>query len=436
MPPGGRAHSRTGPAAFFRGGEIAMKRTDVVVIGGGQAGLAASRVLCERGIDHVVLERGRIGERWRSERWDSLRLLTPRWQTRLPGWSYRGADADGFMSRDEFVAYLEAYALSFASPVEGGVTVERVERDDAEYLVTTDRGIWRSASVVIATGHCDRPVVPSLASGLPDEVAQVVPTQYRNPRALPRGGVLVVGASATGVQLAAEIDRSGRPVTLAVGRHVRLPRSYRGRDLMWWLDAAGILDETAADVADLEAARRQPSLQLVGSRDRRTLDLGALRELGVRLVGRAIDARDGRVLLARDLARSVAAADERLERLLRRIDVHVERTGQSAAVPDPEPVRPIRLPRAPASLDLRAEGIRTVVWATGFRRSYPWLHVPVLDARGEIHHEGGITSAPGLYVLGLQFLRRRKSSWIDGVGADAREIVDHLARRLAGRQAA
>jgi len=412
-----------------------MKRTDVVVVGGGQAGLAVSRVLSDRAFDHVVLERGRVGERWRSERWDSLRLLTPRWQARLPGWSYRGPDADGYMSRDELVAYLEAYARSFAAPVEGGVTVERVERDGAGYRVTTNREIWQAGSVVIATGHADRPAVPAFASRLPVDVAQVVPTRYRNPGALPEGGALVVGASATGVQLAAELHRSGRRVTLAVGRHLRLPRVYRGRDVMAWLDAAGVLDETAADVADLEAARRQTSPQLLGAPDRRTLDLGALRDLGVRLVGRVSDVRDGRVLLARDLRRNVAASEVRLERLLRRIDAYVERSGQSGVVPAPEAARPILVPSTPASLDLRAEGIRTVVWATGYRRSYPWLHVPVLDARGEIRHDGGVTPAPGLYVLGLQFLRRRKSSWIDGVGADAVEIVDHLARRI-GRRAA
>ena len=412
-----------------------MRRTDVVVVGGGQAGLAMSFCLGERGIDHVVLERGRVGERWRSQRWDSLRLLTPRWQSRLPGWSYRGAEADGFMSRHEVVAYLEAYARSFSPPVEAGAAVERVEVRDGAYHVTTSRGIWRASSVVIATGHCDQPAVPSFASRLPDALAQVVPTRYRSPASLPMGGVLVVGASATGVQLAAEIQRSGRQVTLAVGRHIRLPRTYRGRDVMWWLDAARILDEGTAEVADLEAARRQPSPQLVGTPDGSPIDLGTLCDLGVRLVGRAVGAQHGRVLLARDLEQTVAAADARLERLLRRIDAYVERTGRSTVVPAPEAVRRLRLPSAPGSLDLRAEGIRAVVWATGYRRSYPWLRVPVLDDRGEIRHDGGVTPAAGLYVLGLQFLRRRKSSWLDGVGADAREIADHLVQHF-GRRAA
>lgn len=411
-----------------------MKRTDVVVVGGGQAGLAMSRCLVDDGVAHVVLERGKVGERWRSERWDSLRLLTPRWQARLPGFTYDGADADGFMTRSEVIAYLDAYARSFAAPVESGVTVTAVERDGDRYRVATDRGSWSAAAVVVATGHCDRPAVPALAAGLPDEVAQVVPTRYRNPGELLPGGVLVVGASATGLQLAAEIHLSGRLVTLAVGRHVRLPRTYRGRDVMWWLDRAGVLADGAADVADLEAARRQPSLQLVGSLERRTLDLGVLQEMGVRLVGRVVAAEGGRVLLAGDLAESLAAADGRLARLLRRLDAHIARTGEE--VPAAEPMRVIRPAPAPRSIDLRAEGISTVLWATGYRRSYPWLKLPVLDARGEIRHDGGITAEPGLYVLGLQFLRRRKSSWLDGVGDDARALADHLARRLPRRRAA
>jgi putative flavoprotein involved in K+ transport len=412
-----------------------MRRTEAVVIGGGQAGLAMSRCLVERGVSHVVLERGRVGERWRSERWDSLRLLTPRWQARLPGFSYRGPDADGYMTRAEVVAYLEAYARSFGAPLEGGVTVTAVERDGAGFRVETDRGSWSANAVVVATGHCDRPHVPPFAAALPPEIVQVVPTRYRNPGSLPPGGVLVVGASATGVQLAAELHRSGRPATLAVGRHVRLPRTYRGRDIMRWLDEAGITGERAEDVRDLEAARRAPSLQLVGTPERRTLDLGVLQDMGVSLAGRAVGVEGGRILFADDLAASLAAADARLERLLRRIDAHVARSGETGA-PPPEPVRPVRAAPAPRSLDLAAEGIRSVLWATGYRRSYPWLRLPVLDERGELRHQGGVTPEPGLYVLGLQFLRRRSSSWLDGVGDDARALADHLARRLARRSAA
>jgi putative flavoprotein involved in K+ transport len=408
-----------------------MRRTEVVVIGGGQAGLAMSRCLAESGVDHVVLERGRVAERWRSERWDSLRLLTPNWQSRLPGFRYQGPDPDGYMQMPEVVEFLERYARSFAAPVEEGTLVHAVERADDGYRVATNRGAWEAPSVVIATGHCDTPAVPAFAGDMPDGVVQLVPTRYRNPDQLPAGGVLVVGASASGVQLAEEIHASGRSVTLAVGRHTRLPRVYRGRDILWWLDAMGIFDESVDDVFDPKVSRRQPSLQLVGRPDRATLDLPVLRERGVRLVGRATGAESGRVFFADDLVANTVAADARLARLVQRIDIFAARTGLDAEVGPPEPFRPFLWPdAAPAEVDLQAEGIRTVVWATGFRRLYPWLKVPVLDARGEIRHEGGVTPFPGLYVIGLYFLRRRKSSFIDGVGRDALDLTAHLTGYL------
>jgi putative flavoprotein involved in K+ transport len=408
-----------------------MRGTEAVVIGGGQAGLAMSRCLRDAGVDHVVLERGRVAERWRSERWDSLRLLTPSWQSRLPGFRYGGTDPHGYMTMPEVAGYLDRYARSFAAPVEERTSVLSVERSGRGFRVETDRGAWESASVVVATGHCDTPLVPGLARQLPGDVVQVVPSRYRNPDSLPPGGVLVVGASSTGVQLADEIHASGRPVTLAVGRHTRLPRVYRGRDILWWLDAMGVFDESAADVFDVEVSRAQPSLQLVGRPDRATLDLPVLQERGVRLVGRAIGAQGGRVSVADDLVAHTVAADARLARLLQRIDIFAARTRMGGEVGPPEPFRPFFWPKEPpASIDLRAEGIRTVVWATGYRRLYPWLKVPVLDERGEIRHDGGVTPVPGLYVIGLYFLRRRKSSFIDGVGQDAMELGAHLAGRL------
>jgi len=265
---------------------------------------------------------------------------------------------------------------------------------------------------------------------LPRDVVQVVPARYRNPRELPEGGVLVVGASATGVQLADELQASGRPVTLAVGRHTRLPRTYRGRDIMWWLDAAGFLDETAEEVRDLLAARRQPSLQLVGHPGV-TVDLPTLVERGVRLVGKVADVDGSRVTFADDLAAHLAAADARLERVLQRVDIFAARTGLDAEVGPKERLQPLpsKLPSLD-ELDLSRQGIRTVVWATGFRRLYPWLKVPALDAQGEIVHRGGVTPLHGLYVLGLNFLRRRNSSYLDGVGRDAVDLTLHLTEYL------
>jgi putative flavoprotein involved in K+ transport len=414
-----------------------MRRKDAVIIGGGQAGLAMSRALAERTVDHVILERGRVAERWRSERWDSLRLLTPNWQSRLPAFSYEGPDPEGFMTMPEVVDYLERYSRAIEAPVEEHTTVTAVEPADSGYRVRTDEGEWESAAVVIATGHCDVPFVPRLSAGLSPGILQLVPTRYRNPRSLPEGGVLVVGASATGAQLADEIQKSGRAVTLAVGRHIRLPRRYRGKDILWWFDRMGLFDETAADVYDLEASRRQPSLQLVGTPDHASLDLPLLQGRGVRLTGRVVGIEGSRIRFADDLVTHTVAADAKLARLLARIDEFAASSGLSREVGAAEPFVPFFWPDpAPEEIDLVAEGIRTVIWATGFRREYPWLKVPVLDERGEIRHREGITDSPGLYVLGLQFLRRRKSNFIDGVGSDARELAEHLSGFLEERRRA
>jgi putative flavoprotein involved in K+ transport len=412
-----------------------MRQTGTIVIGGGQAGLAMSRCLTDLRIDHVVLERGRVAERWRTERWRSLRLLTPNWQTRLPGFRYAGPDPDGYMTMPEVVGFLESYALSFDAPVYSGTTVRAVEPIDAGFVVTTDRGRWRAPTVVIATGYCDQPDVPPMAASLSPDILQLVPGSYRDPQQLPDGGVLIVGASSSGVQLADEIHASERPVTLAVGRHTRLPRRYRGRDILWWFDAMGIFSEAADQVYDLEISRRQPSLQLVGRPDHVSLDLPILQARGVRLVGRLRGVQGTRVAFTDDLVVHTVAADVRLARLLQRIEAFASAHGLDTG--GAEPFVPFFWPaEAPTSMDLRAAGITTVIWATGFRRSYPWLKVPVLDARGEIRHDGGVTPAPGLYVLGLQFLRRRNSSFIDGVGADAAAIAHDLARRLDGVPAA
>lgn len=412
-----------------------MKRTDTLIIGGGQAGLAMSRCLADRGIDHAILERGHVAQRWRSERWDSLRLLTPRWQSRLPGWSYTGPDADGFMTKSELIEYLDAYARSFSAPLHTGVTVTAVERDPAGFRVQTDSGVWRAPNVVIATGHSDRPHVPPIAAALAPDIAQVVPTNYRNAALLGEGGVLVVGASATGIQLAAEIARTGRPVTLAVGRHTRLPRRYRGRDIMAWLDATGALTERTDEVFDLAASRAQPSLQLIGSDDHRSIDLDVLRGMGVRVVGRMIGAFNHRVYLAHDLADSIARAERKMHEQLDAIDRFIAQAEIEADVAEAVRPRPVRPAPTPGLISLAAENIRTVLWATGYRREYPWLRVPVLDARGEIIHQGGITREPGLYALGLNFMRRRNSSLLDGVGADAADLADHIAHRTAHRLA-
>jgi putative flavoprotein involved in K+ transport len=415
-----------------------MKYTDVVIVGGGQAGLAMSRCLVDAGIDHVVLERGRVGERWRSERWDSLRLLTPNWQTRLPGFQYTGPDPGGYMTATEVASYLNRYAASFNAPVEGDTQVLELSGTDDGYRVRTTRGEWFARAVVIATGYCDVPEVPRAGSGLSPAIRQVVPTEYRRPADLDDGGVLVVGASATGIQIADEILRSGRAVTIAVGHHTRVPRSYRGRDIMWWLDRSGMLDIGADDVFDIEVSRSQPAFQLVGRPDHASLDLGILRRSGARIVGRLRDLEGTRARFDDDLVATTAASDAKLAMLLKRLDDFATESRLDPHLGDPEPFEPIwpTFLEAPTVLDLTAERITSVVWATGYRRVYPWLRVPVLDHRGNIAHSGGVTSSPGLYVLGMQFQRRRNSNFIDGVGKDARYLTGELAGHLGHRQRA
>ncbi len=415
-----------------------MHSTDTVVIGAGHAGLALSRLLTAAGHEHVVLDRGRVGERWRTERWDSLHLLTPNWMTRLPGWSYAGADPEGFLSAAELVGLLEVYASSFDAPVLGGTTVHRlepVERGRHRFAVHTDRGSWGCRHVVVATGPHGRPAVPEALrglgglGGLGGAVEIVHSSGYRNPSALPDGGVLVVGASSSGVQIADELSRAGREVVLAVGRHTRMPRSYRGMDIFWWLESTGRLARTIDTMPDAERARREPSLQLVGRNGEgrgRDLDLASLQERGVRLTGHVAGAAGALVELRDDLADSVAASESGLHRVLDAVDAYVDRSGLSGEVWPASRPRPVRVPTSSPRLDLRAEGIATVVLATGYRPDNGWLAVPVTRPDGSIRQHRGVTEVPGLYVVGQRFQHRRDSGFIDGARHDAVLVVRHL----------
>lgn len=413
--------------------------TNTVVVGGGQAGLALSRCLTGLGVEHVVLEAGRVAQRWH-ERWDSLRLLTPNWMTRLPGWAYQGPDPDGFMTAAETAAFFAAYARSFAAPVLERTPVDRVRQRGDRFAVHANGVTFGARNVVVATGWCDRPAVPAAARRLSGAVTQITPTTYRRPDDLPDGGVLVVGASATGVQLADELHRSGRPVTLAVGSHTRMPRRYRGRDAFWWLDRTGSFDKTIDDCPDPVAARNEPSLQLVGRPGGTPgapgdLDLPALQAAGVRLVGRLRGIDGTRAGFAPDLGATVADADRRMARTLARIDSAISRLGLPADPPHEQPA-PAGVELAddpPTEVDLARAGITTVVWATGFRRTYPWLAVPVRDGRGEIVQRRGVTPVPGLYVLGQRFQHFRNSNFIDGVGRDAAHVAGHIAHRHCRR---
>jgi putative flavoprotein involved in K+ transport len=396
-------------------------QTTTVVVGAGHCGLAMSRCLADRSIDHVVLERGEVASSWRTKWWDSLRLLTPNWMTRLPGgYAYRGDDRDGYLTAHGVAQLIADYAKDSAAPVLTGTTVTAVHPTSEGYVVRTDQDTWHARTVVLASGACAEPVVPAFADQVPAGVVSVTPDQYRNPAALPSGGVLVVGASATGAQLAEELQRSGRQVTVAVGEHVRVPRRYRGRDIFWWLDAVGVLDERAEEMDDLVRARHLPSMQLVGAD--RTVDLNSLQALGVRVVGRLAGIRDGQAQFSGSLRNVCALADLKLARLLDTIDAYAGGAGER-----PEPTE---VAEVPLGIDLRRGEIRSVVWATGSKANYSWLDVPVFDRRGRIMHRGGTTPWPGLYVIGLPLLRRRRSTFIDGAAADAADLAAHLAAHL------
>ena len=382
-----------------------------------------------------MLERGEVANSWRRERWDSLRLLTPNWQSRLPGLHYEGPDPDGYMTMGEVAEFIERFAAVSRAPVRTGTNVTSVRRTDGGYHVTTTRGEIRCRAVVIASGACNQPTVPGFSEAVPLFVEQLTPFDYRDPAKLPDGRVLVVGASATGVQLAAELQRSGRPVTLSVGEHVRLPRIYRGRDVLWWMDTSGVWDQRYDEVEDLTRARRLPSPQLVGTPERTTLDLNALASMGVELVGRWAAVRDGRALFSGGLRNVFLLADLKMRRLLDTFDEWARTHGRDTEVGPAERFAPTGVPQASRlQLDLGSGEIRAIVWATGFRPDYGWLDVPVVDAKDQLRHDGGVADSPGLYALGLPVLRRRKSTFISGIEDDAREVIDHLTRHLTVRR--
>ena len=391
-----------------------------------------SACLASRGIDHVVLERGEIANSWRTERWDSLRLLTPNWQSRLPGYSYEGDDPDGFRTTPETIRFLDDYARSMSAPVQTHTRVTSLTQAEDGYALKTTEGDWRCRTIVIASGACNIAKEPAFADAVPSNVRTLTAMQYKNPRQLEDGGVLVVGASATGTQLAEEIHRAGHPVMLSVGEHIRAPRVYRERDIQWWMDKAGVLGEHYKEVDDVNRARRVPSLQLTGSPERTTLDLNTLTAHGVKLVGPLSTIRDGKALFSGSLANQCALSDLKLGRLLDTIDQWATANGLDAEVPPAYRLEPTKVESSPLlSLDLGSGEIRTIIWAAGFRPDYSWLDVSVLDRKGLIRHDGGVVPLPGMYLMGMPFLRRRKSALIDGAGDDARDLSAHLGAYLA-----
>ncbi len=408
---------------------MSIEEVETLIIGGGQAGLAMSEHLTKRGVPHLIVERRRIAERWRSERWDSLAANGPAWHDRFPNMTFSGVDPDAFATKDQIVAYFEAYAKQIAAPIRCGVEVNALERkaDGSGFRALTSAGVIEAANVVVATGPFQRPVIPTV---VPDEagVAQMHSSAYRNPGQLPEGAVLIVGAGSSGVQIAEELARSGRRVYLSVGPHNRPPRRYRGRDCVWWLGALG-----EWDVKAVAPGTEHVTIAVSGANGGHTVDLRQLASRGVTLLGSAGAYQDGTLRFLPNLAKNIADGDANYLSVLRAADAYVREKGLDfpeeadayAIAADPECVtHPI------LQLDLAAAGITTIIWATGYALDFEWLKVAAFDEKGRPAHQRGVSVVPGLYFLGLSWLSRRASAFIWGVWHDAENLAGHIAARM------
>jgi putative flavoprotein involved in K+ transport len=407
-------------------------RVDVVVVGAGQAGLAVSYYLRAFGVEHVVLERGQVGESWRSARWDSFTLVTPNWMNRLPGYGLTAGTGREFLSRAAVVSMLEGFARGL--PVHPGTEVLSVEAGDRGYDVMTSRGRMAARAVVVGGGGQRSPVVPGLASAWPADIYQSDAAHYRSPDALPQGAILVVGSGQSGMQIAAELTAAGREVLLATSRVPRVPRRYRGRDCHEWGVELGLYDQPAAAVTD-PAEFRRPHPMLSGAHGGQTLSYQQLARDGARLLGRLAGVEGYALTFGPDLPRNAEHADQAAEQFRRAVDEHVARAGVVAPPPDTDPAeRPYSRPwEAPRTLDARAEHISTVLWCTGFGPDIGWLRVPVRRPDGTVEHSRGITAFPGLYVAGYPWLSDRGSGLLYGAAADAARIAQHIAMDASGR---
>lgn len=400
--------------------------TDTLIVGAGQAGVAMSEHLSKLGIAHLVLERNRIAERWRTGRWDSLVANGPAWHDRFPGLEFDDVDPDGFAPKERVADYFEAYAKKFNAPIRTGVEVKSVVRNVGRpgFTVETSEGVIEASRVVAATGPFQKPVIPAIAPH-DERLLQIHSADYRNPQQLPAGAVLVVGAGSSGVQIADELQRAGKQVYLSVGAHDRPPRAYRNRDFCWWLGVLGEWDQAA-----MKPGREHVTIAVSGAHGGRTIDFRGLAHRGMTLVGVTESFNDGVVTFKQDLVANLQRGDENYLALLDAADAYVERNGLDLPLEpearemfaDPECVKnPLR------DLDLREAGVTSIIWATGFAVDYSWLKVAALDAQGKPVHQRGVSSEPGIYFLGLPWQSRRGSSFIWGVWHDAKHVADHIA---------
>lgn len=404
-----------------------MERIETVIVGGGQAGLAMSYYLGRLGREHVVLERARVAERWRSQRWDSLMFQFPNWSIELPGRSFTGTDPDGFSHKNAVIAFIEDYASWSKAPLRTGVEVTALGSGPGpgRYLLSTSEGVIEARNVVVATGPYQRPRIPPLAAGLPPDIVQVHAGDYRGPNQLPPGAVLVVGSGASGCQIAEELLAAGRPVLFAIGRHRRVPRRYRGHDVFWWRRTLGHLDRKAENTP--REAREPPPL-VTGVGGGHDVNIRAYADGGMTLLGHVREVRDGKVALANDLEESLARGDRTFDEFRSAVDIYLGNhdIDESGAR---ESSGPRISPRHVDTVDLRASGVRSLIWATGYSLDFGWIDLPIFDARGEPLQRRGVTSAPGIYFLGLAWLYKVKSSFLYGVGEDAEHLAEWISER-------
>ena len=408
---------------------------DALVIGAGQGGLAVSWFLTRAGIEHVVIERSSIASSWREHRWDSFCTVTPNWSIRLPGAQYAGDDPDGFLTRDELVGHLEAWARSFGAPVRCGIEARTVRPTDGAFDVETSDGLFRARNVVVATSTYQSPHVPAVAARLPSRIRQHIPHDYKHPGTLPPGSVLVVGSGQTGCQIAEELHEAGREVFLCVGRAGRLPRRYRGRDCIEWQRDMGYLDRTP-EMLDSPAARFRADPHLTGRSGGYTLSLHDFHRRGIRLLGRLVDCEGERARFDGGLHAEMRFADEFCRRIVEQFERHIADRAIDAPAPTASelaggPPEGGRLPEFVRELDLAAANVGAVVWATGYRYDFSWVEASVLDDCGYPLAPGGVSACPGLYFVGLNWMTWRKSGILFGVGDDARSVAEDLGRRLS-----
>ncbi len=407
----------------------------VIIIGGGHAGLSISHCLKERGIDHLIFEKERLGESWRTKRWDSFCLVTPNWQCQLPGFHYSGNDPDGFMKKDEIVAYIEAYAQSFQPPLREGVNVSRLAQDEAaRFVVSTSIGDYLADQVVVATGGYQVPSVPRIAERLPATVSQMLSSDYKNPDLIGPGEVLIVGSGQSGCQIADDLHLAGRRVHLCVGGAPRTARRYRGKDVVAWLHAMGYYDKPIHEHPLKERVRAKANHYVTGRDGGRDIDLRKLATEGMKLYGRLKDINGTVLKFADDLKQNLDQADAVAESIKNTIDRFIE--SAEIAAPSEERYRPVWEPaRQVLELDCLAAGIQTVIWSVGYRTDYSWIEVPIFDGKGYPSHQRGVTTVPGLYFLGLPWQYTWGSGRFSGVARDATFLADYIeARRGAQPQ--